>query len=67
MGGNAYNKRIQRIGRFLRFSGHPELTIQECIKCQNPALERLIGNWGRAIEVKTQYLLILELSVFCPR
>lgn len=23
------NKALQRTGRFLRFSGHPELTIQE--------------------------------------
>jgi hypothetical protein len=25
-----HNKQLQRTGRFLRFSGHPELTVQEC-------------------------------------
>lgn len=25
-----HNKQLQRTGRFLRFGGHPELTVQEC-------------------------------------
>ena len=30
LGGLTYNKQLQRTGWFLRLSGHPELTIQEC-------------------------------------
>jgi hypothetical protein len=35
----AHNKAVNLTRWFLRFSGHSELTIQECIRCQNPALE----------------------------
>src|SRR5688572_18866211 len=29
-GRRAHNKQLERTGQFPRFSGHPELTVQEC-------------------------------------
>ena len=37
---SAPNKSLQRTRCFLRFSGHPELTVQECSRCRSQDLER---------------------------
>jgi hypothetical protein len=32
--GRAPNPSLERTRRFLRFSGHPELTVQECLNAK---------------------------------